>query len=195
MEMVRIPSRNAEGGIFSKNRAVPALAAVVFVLASALVYLNRSSVSEQWVMSKMTLRSCQHDTLTDPEPDLENLHSDAPEFNVDPPSGGIHLPTPAPPGDYSTGEVPPDGQIVHANEHGYVAIWYRPSLSKSDLDRLRLLHEKYPADTLLVPRSTMAAAFAATAWNQRLLCDELETNSLALFINKYRNKGPERVPH
>jgi hypothetical protein len=36
---------------------------------------------------------------------------------------------------------------------------------------------------------------AAKAWHRRLLCGRVEEPALASFIETYRNKGPERIPH
>ena len=150
------------------------------------------SISERQALGDMTSGSCRYDTKTDPG--QSGLHSDTPTFSVNPPSGGIHQPSAAQPGDYSTGTVPPDGQLVHSNEHGYINIWYSPPVSDADLQALRGVQEAYAIDTLLVPRP-MDVPYAATTWGKRLLCDQLETDSLLTFVKQYRNKGPERVPH
>lgn len=112
-------------------------------------------------------------------------------YTVNPPSGGDHLSVPVPPGVYEGAHVPPDGNLVHSLEHGYVIVWFKPA-SKDDLVDLA---DQFGADVLIVERRDMPAATAATAWGHRLLCPAPDRAALAAFIEAYRNQGPERIPH
>ena len=117
------------------------------------------------------------------------------QYSVDPPAGGNHNPTPASAGTYTADNKPPDAMIVHALEHGYIAVWYKPDVAASTVTDLQTLAAKYPRDILLVPRASMAVPVAATAWHHRLLCTKPDTSALDTFVTTYRNKGPERIPH
>jgi hypothetical protein len=55
--------------------------------------------------------------------------------------------------------------------------------------------EKYRRDVLVVERPDMPTPIAATAWEQRLLCDHADAERLGDFVEKARNKAPEKVPH
>ncbi|HZQ26116.1 MAG TPA: DUF3105 domain-containing protein [Acidimicrobiales bacterium] len=114
-----------------------------------------------------------------------------PTYTVNPPSGGDHLSVPAPAGVYTGNNVPPDGNLVHSLEHGYVIIWFKPGL----LDQVRPVYNAYPKDVLLVERSNMDQPVAATAWGHRLLCSGVDVNQLKAFVARYRNQGPEKIPH
>jgi len=52
-----------------------------------------------------------------------------------PPASGPHDPTPLDAGVYST--PPPVYQAIHSLEHGAVIIWYDPSASSAELDRIK----------------------------------------------------------
>ena len=117
------------------------------------------------------------------------------QYEVDPPSGGNHNPSAAPPGVFTSETRPPDSQIVHSLEHGYIAIWHRPDMAPAQLDELRSLVGRHSRDVLLVPSPTLSVPVAATAWHRRLLCSRVEIEPLERFVTEYRNKGPEKVEH
>lgn len=143
-------------------------------------------------LKQMTARSCDADTKTDPG----QQHVQSPTYTIDPPAGGSHLETSAAAGNYAVGQAPPDGQLVHSLEHGYVVLWYNPDKVKgAQLADVQAAAKAFERDTLVVPRTTMKVPVAATAWNRRLLCAKVEGDSLRTFISEYRNKGPEKVPH
>jgi hypothetical protein len=116
-------------------------------------------------------------------------------YEVNPPSGGDHNPSPSPAGVFTVDNTPPDAQIVHSLEHGYVTIWYRPDVDSATLDGLKAVASKYSRDVLVVPRASLEQPVAATAWHRRLLCERPDAEGLERFVKEYRNKGPEKVPH
>jgi hypothetical protein len=134
---------------------------------------------------------CTADTRSDPG----RSHVANPSYTVDPPAGGDHLSVAARAGQYAPGAVPPDGQLVHSLEHGYVDLWYQPSLSADQLAGLESVASQFSVDTLLIPRASLPVPVAATAWHQRLLCQGVNTASLTNFIEAWRNQGPEKIPH
>lgn len=164
----------------------------VAILVGGLIATGCGSSSDPKADSPSASSQCQADTATDPGSE----HVDAATFAVNPPSGGDHLATAARAGFYDSGTVvPPDGNAVHALEHGYVAIWYQPTLNQADLDALRKVFKAYPKDVLVLPRPSLTQPVAATAWHQRLLCPTLDTAALTAFVKTYRNQGPEKIPH
>jgi hypothetical protein len=118
-------------------------------------------------------------------------------YTVDPPAGGDHNPNPAAPGIYDEGKSPGDSRIVHALEHGYIAIWYNPDSGGSDLAKLENLWKNYKYDVILIARRTLPSSFpvTATAWHHRLLCSGTDDFQLNQFIQQYVNQGPEKIPH
>jgi hypothetical protein len=125
-------------------------------------------------------------------------------YDTNPPTSGKHFQVPAEDGIYE--QAPPDTTIVHSMEHGRVVIWFRPNLPASARAGLRALVEDDSYQMLLVPRSKMPFAVAATAWNGspgpagtgRLLgCPSFSPgvyDALRDFHDQNRGRGPEAVP-
>jgi hypothetical protein len=127
------------------------------------------------------------------------------KYPTNPPAAGKHYQFPA--DDRAYGTAPKDTEVVHAQEHGRVVIWFKPSLSKSLRADLKALYDKQKGyQLLLVPRSNMPYQVAETAWNSapeplgtgRLMgCPTLADNTwdaLQDFIEDNRGNGPEPVP-
>ena len=170
---------------------------LVVALALITVTIVNSRRSNQRVISALEASgACDYDSRNDSDSGQGRNHVGGNmTYKVDPPSGGDHSPSAAPPGTFTTANAPPDAQIVHSFEHGYVAVWYRPDLDAAGLESLRSLTSEYSRDVLLVPRASLGEAqVAATAWHRRLICERPDGEALERFITAYRNKGPEKVP-
>lgn len=148
---------------------------------------------------------CVTDSQMDVYSDGGVVHTDAagykgplgnpPTYTVNPPSGGDHLANAAGPGVYAGLNVIPDGIAVHSLEHGYVILWHRSDTPVADITTIRDVQAKYSRDALVIERKDMPAPVAATAWKQRLQCNIADAEKLGEFIEKARNKAPEKVPH
>lgn len=126
------------------------------------------------------------------------------EYNTNPPTTGRQYEVPAEDGVY--GRAPQDEELTHALEHSRVVFWAKPDLPEEQRRQLRALFEEDDYQLILVPRSRMPYAVAATAWNAepgptgtgRLLgCDAMsgETiDALRAFRDEHRSRGPEPVP-
>lgn len=121
-------------------------------------------------------------------------HVASPTYTVNPPAGGDHLASAAQGGVYEGTSVPADGQLVHAQEHGYVVVWHKPGLPTAQLDALTAFQARHARDVIVAERTDMPTAVAATAWNTRLLCDAVEAGPLQTFFDEHVGKGPENVP-
>ena len=173
-----------------------AVAAIAGILLAVLVIRVLSGRDDgNATRAQLTAGSCEYDSKADRTDPAPRNHVASPTYRVDPPAGGNHLPQAARPADYSEGQVPSDGQIVHALEHGYVVLWERPDLAESDRQALQGVAGRYQKDVLVVPRPSLPTTVAATAWGKRLLCGNVEPDALDLFVRTYRNKGPEKIPH
>jgi hypothetical protein len=126
-------------------------------------------------------------------------------YPFNPPAAGQHYVQPAQDGLYA--KAPPDTTLVHSQEHGRVVIWVQPSLPKAERADLRALFDKNNGyQLLMVPRTRMPFAVAATAWIRdpdptgtgRLLgCTRVSDrtfDALQAFIDENRGNGPEAVP-
>lgn len=172
-----------------------AVAGIAGVLVAFLAIRALSGSREgDAVRARLTAGSCEYDTKADRTDPAPRNHVPNPTYGVDPPSGGNHTAQAARPATYSEGQVPSDGQVVHAMEHGDVVLWHRPDLSPEDRSALQKVSDTYERDVLLVPRATLGTPVAATAWGRRLLCATVEPAALDLFTRTYRDKGPEKLP-
>jgi len=178
-----------------RTRAVVAGVVVAVLVAITLaVVANRRSASE--LERRLEAGGCELDSRADADAGLGRNHVPSPTYRVNPPAGGDHSDAAAPPGVYTAADAPPDGEIVHAMEHGYVILWHAPDLAPDQGEGLRALAERYDRDVLMVPRAGMDVPVAATAWHRRLLCDgPPDVTALERFITEFRNQGPEKVPH
>jgi uncharacterized protein DUF3105 len=166
------------------------LAGMVAAVVVAAVVNSRSSGNRdsEKLQAVLTAGSCKADTKTDPG----SSHVANPTFKVDPPGGGDHEPSAAQPGIYKPGQVPSDGQLVHAMEHGFIDLWYRPDAGTEVIEGLMALGDEFSNAVLVIPRPSLPVPVAATAWHRRLLCDGYEEEPLRAFIKAYTDKGPEK---
>lgn len=169
--------------------------AVVIAAGAVTAKVVADRRSTQKLNAALTSGSCRVDDKSDRDSGTGRNHVTSPTFSVNPPAGGDHTAQAASAGEFTSSTLPSDGQIVHALEHGYVAVWYRPDIPSESLDTLREVRDEFERDVLLLPRQSLPVPVAATAWHHRLLCDTAEVETLRRFIDAYRNKGPERVPH
>lgn len=180
----------------ARTRALVA-GGLIAVLALLTVTIINSRKSNDRVVSDLeSTGACSYDGKSDSDAGAGRNHTAGNlTYKVNPPSGGNHHPSASPPGVFTLENTPPDAQIVHALEHGYVTIWYRPDLDAAGLEDLKALTGRYARDVLLVPRASLTEVpVAATAWHRRLLCQRTDVESLEEFVTAYRNKGPEKRP-
>ncbi|HEX3623125.1 MAG TPA: DUF3105 domain-containing protein [Acidimicrobiales bacterium] len=180
----------------TRTRAIVwgAAAAIMVLLVVTIVASRRSN--DAAVAKLEASGSCKYDTKTDSDGGTGNNHVEGDvTYKTNPPSGGNHNPTPAPAGVFTATNTPPDAQLVHSLEHGYIIIWYKPDIPSTQLDDLKSLTGRYSKDVLLVPRASLGEPVAATAWHRRLLCSQNDLTALESFVTSYRNKGPEKIPH
>lgn len=127
-------------------------------------------------------------------------------YRDNPPTTGRHYEIPAEDGIYN-GDPPQDEALVHSLEHGRVVIWVKPSVPADARAAIRAMSEQDEGfQTLLVRRSDMPYAVAATAWNRdptpggtgrTLGCKQWSpevVDALRAFRDEHRSNGPEPVP-
>ena len=157
-------------------------------LSALAFFVLKQQRDERALGAALVAGSCQTDERTDPI--RGDGHVASPVFRVDPPAGGTHTERVARAGVYRGDRVPEDGPLVHALEHGYVVLWHRPGVPTEELERVAEQHEE---DVIVVERPSLPVPVAATAWERRLLCDEVEAAVLDRFVRAYVGEGPEDV--
>jgi hypothetical protein len=130
--------------------------------------------------------------------------SDHVKYSTNPPTSGKHYQIPAQDGIY--GDPPQDEELVHAQEHGRVIFWVKPSAPKDVRANIRALVEDDPYQMFLVPRANMPYELAATAWDadpapngtgELMTCTKVTDktyDALASFRDEHRSQGPEPIP-
>jgi hypothetical protein len=141
-------------------------------------------------------RAKSRDHTTDP--------SQSVDYPDDPPMAGRHYEIPAEDGAYN--QAPRDEELVHTMEHGRVIVWFKPNLPEASRAKLKALFDEDEYQIVLVPRRSMSAQVAATAWNRdptplgtgRLMTcskvDDATIDALRTFRDEHRSNGPEPIP-
>jgi hypothetical protein len=126
------------------------------------------------------------------------------KYSTNPPTSGKHYQIPAQDGIY--GDAPQDEELVHAQEHGRVIFWVKPSAPEEVRANIRALVEDDPYQMFLVPREKMPYELAATAWDadpapngtgELMTCTKVTDktyDALAAFRDDHRSQGPEPIP-
>lgn len=124
-----------------------------------------------------------------------------PPYNSDPPTSGPHAG--AVRADFYN-EAPPDENLVHNLEHGYVILWYNcstldeagcqglKSQIQAVMDRAKPVSIATTTTKLIaVPRPSMDALLALTAWGRMLKLQSFDEPVITDFIDKLRGQAPE----
>lgn len=122
-------------------------------------------------------------------------------YNSNPPTSGPHA-EPVEAGFYD--EAPPDENLVHNLEHGYIILWYDCSaLDETEcqalktqvravMERARPLVMGTDSKKLIaVPRPGMEALIALTSWGRIDKLTRFDEAEIKEFIEVFRNQAPE----
>lgn len=165
--------------------------ALVALVVVGVWLFNRQQNAQ--LREALTSGSCEVDTRSDPTRAAGQNHVPNPSYAVNPPAGGDHAPSAARSGVYEGSSVPADGALVHSLEHGYVVVWHQPELPPEQVDELEEFERRHDGDVVVAERSGLPVPVAATAWGQRLLCQEVEPKTLDRFFAERVGDGPEDV--
>jgi hypothetical protein len=102
----------------------------------------------------------------------EHIPKDAPKpkYKTNPPTSGNHVEPPYQQADGAYTVMPKAIDVVHALEHGRMAIQYSPSLPEKQQLELKGLYDTMYGATLLFPNTEMTYQVAATTWTNLLGC-------------------------
>jgi hypothetical protein len=137
-----------------------------------------------------------------PEQGREHIQRGTPHepYNSDPPTSGPHYADnmiPVPAGFYDETNAPLDEELIHAQEHGYVIIWYdcakAPEGNCDGLKRgLRELRIDLGETKLIaVPRNGMPTMLALTSWTRLQRLDAFDTAKISSFYRSHIGQAPE----
>jgi Protein of unknown function (DUF3105) len=126
-----------------------------------------------------------------------------PGYKTSPPTSGDHY---GKAGETALGALadgaylntPPPARVVHALEHGRVAIQYSPDLSEEEQLEIKGVFEESPQGVLLFPNPDMPYDVAITAWTQLAGCKTYDgpatLDVLRAFRDIYRGRCCENFP-
>jgi len=91
-------------------------------------------------------------------------------YQTNPPTSGNHVEPPFQQADGAYSETPNTIDVVHAMEHGRVAIQYSPDLPEEDQLAIKGVYDTMYGGTLLYPNPDMPFEVATTAWTNLIGC-------------------------
>lgn len=115
-----------------------------------------------------------------------------------PPATGQMFISSAPAGVYSDGLAP--GYWLHSLHQGYVALLYKPPVSKPMLWLFQVMVWTFPRSQygtvklVVAPYSEMPHQFALVAWGWRLWMDQFDVRTVLAFYRAHFDRGPEPRP-
>lgn len=171
----------------ARRSTVIALVSSAVLWGAVMLVPRDRGEADRRAIAGLRAAGCAYDTRSDPG----RRHVDDPAYTVEPPAGGTHLPQPAPPGAYAA--APPDGELVHALEHGLVVVWLGQAAAGIDSDEVRAFHAAFAHEVVVVRRSGLDRGVVATAWHRRLTCPGFDADALRDFVCAFRGRGPERL--
>ncbi|MYD52774.1 MAG: DUF3105 domain-containing protein [Chloroflexi bacterium] len=115
------------------------------------------------------------------------------DYTVIPPYAEEHSPIPQPCGAY--GGTPTFEMVVHAMEHGAVAIWYAPDrLGADGVEELTAITAKHFEDghyVIQAPYGGLDTPIMLIAWGVRLPLEDVEERAIDQFFDEFHDDAPE----
>ena len=133
-------------------------------------------------------------------PDEGNNHlapdEPVPDYGTVPPTSGDHINPPLQQADGAWADPAAQVNVVHALEHGRVAIQYDPSLPEADQLELKGLYDTVYSGSLLFPNQEMKPyTVAATSWRNLIGCPEWKgqktLDAIRAFGAEHWDNSPE----
>ncbi len=141
-------------------------------------------------------------------PEEGNAHVAEPRtkanYKTNPPTSGDHNPTPAPDGEYQSGNEPALENWVHTLEHGRILLQYKPGIPPAGFTAMQTLYKEPVLDSdasyhmvLMRNNTQMPFQAAAVAWRGYVGCNAVTPAALEamrVFRDRWVDKAPEFVP-
>ncbi len=115
------------------------------------------------------------------------------DYTVLPPYGEEHSPIPLACGIYSS--TPMFEMVVHAMEHGAVALWYTPSSFDQDgiqaLTEISTRHLNDRDYVIQAPYGGLGSPIMLVAWGVRLPLNDVNEDLIEQFFDEFHDEAPE----
>lgn len=168
------------------------------VIAAIVVFVASGGTSAQEALADA---GCTVETYAGQSRDhVEQLAEDF-EYNSSPPTTGPHSPVPAPWDLYD--EPVSELHLVHALEHGSVAIQHGSGVSPETVDRIAAWYRDDPNGLIVAPYPALGDRIALSAWTAepgevgegvQATCGAFDEAAFDAFVDEYGFRGPERAP-
>ncbi len=114
------------------------------------------------------------------------------KYNSNPPTSGPHWAGVAGPGIKNT--IVPDELMLHSMEHGAAVVWYQNTLSKEDINKIKVAFKSASGKKIMLPRKNLNVPVALTSWNYLLKLKNIDTGIIKEFIETNNDRAPEKAP-
>lgn len=114
------------------------------------------------------------------------------DYNSFPSTSGPHYPLPAAWNPY-TREIP-QAVLVHNLEHGGVVVQFGAAVPRTTVRKIFAWYLADPDGIVLAPLPQLGQRIALTAWRHLATCTRFDATAFGAFRDRYRFKGPERLP-
>ena len=175
---------------------------VIAVIAALIVASNNNTPKVAALPSSPSSPSLTEETY--PEQSRDHIQRGAAHdpYNSDPPTSGPHYADrpnmqQTAPGFYDETDAPLDEDLIHAEEHGYVIIWYDCAKAPNgDCTALKAGIKQVMAQLggqklVALPRKDMKTMLALTSWTKVQRLDAFDVAKITSFYKTHLNQAPE----
>ncbi len=199
----RLKERQASRTVSARNQrtAYIVIGVVAVLVVAGIIYL----ISQQKPAIPELASATSSPALTEEAlPTQEGLHIERgtphEAYNSDPPTSGPHYSDtmiPVPAGFYEDFNKPLDEELVHAEEHGYVIVWFDCAKAPDgDCDAFKAALKKFRDQLtgfklIVLPRSNMPTMLVMTSWGKLQRFDAFDVDAMTAFYRRNLSQSPE----
>lgn len=118
-----------------------------------------------------------------PSPHISAVRARSMHYNSTPATSGPHFGFVVTPGVYRRPVSPQ--LVVHALEHGHVAVQYADGTPRHEVAELERLARRHANDVVLAPTTKIRHGVAVTAWGQLAMLDRVDRARIEEFIDAF----------
>ena len=187
----RLEAQRAKERARKRKRMLTIGLIAALVIAAALFGGKRALQTKQVVGRAAKGADCVSKSPSElPASPHLNPGDPTPEYNSNPPTSGLHLPSTAPGG--AADETIDSKLLVHNLEHGYIVIHYK-GISDKDTGAIQDLVDSYADGVISQPNTEITSPVAMVGWGSLQTCKKVSISVIKSFIKEHCNKGPEKL--
>lgn len=164
------------------------LISIIMIVGFAM-FSEKKEIQEEVRLSQNS-KGEKVEEMKSPHIKLGDVHE---SYNSNPPTSGPHTGNDVAGAGIKDKPVA-DEIVVHSLEHGAVVLWYKESMTKEEVDRLKKVFQQASGKKIMMPRKEMATPIALTSWNYILRLETIDENAIKEFIETNNDRAPEKAP-